>query len=235
MSAAAEPLLSSDPPATFGSPSHFRNQSVTTSSSWQALDPLHENVRDVTRQIVHRLGRNAQPDLHGIGGDRVPVKSGVDSLAGDPGDRFSMVLTNPPFGKKIFFDARPAREKPWTERLWVYDLRTNKHFTLKMKPLRRAELDDFVACYRPGERHKRQPTWSPENDGGRWKAFEYNELAKRDKLNLDLLWLRDSALEDSENLPEPEVLAAQIVEDLEAALEAFRGVAAELEVSGDTT
>ncbi len=220
--------------------------------------------------------------LHGIAPEESPIRSGVDSLANDPGDRFSMVLTNPPFGKKssvrivneegeletesdtyerqdfwtgtkkqaaelpparedaahdarhlrhrgagqrpvrgrrgrdrsaqpaagvrraypppppdrdllrprgegevLFFDAKPAREKPWTERLWVYDLRTNKHFTLKMKPLRRADLDDFVTCYRPGERHKRKPTWSSENDGGRWRAFEYDELAKRDKLNLD--------------------------------------------------
>ena len=104
-----------------------------------------------------------------------------------------------------------------------------KHFTLKMKPLRRTDLDDFVACYRPGERHKREPTWSPENGDGRWRAFEYDELAKRDKLNLDLLWLRDSALEDGENLPEPEALAAEIVDDLHAALEAFQAIARELE------
>ena len=128
----------------------------------------------------------------------------------------------------LFFDAKPAREKPWTKRLWVYDLRTNKHFTLKMKPLRRADLDDFVTCYRPGERHKRKPTWSPENEGRRWRAFEYDELVRRDKLNLDLLWLKDNALKDSEDLPEPEVLAAEIVEDLHVALEAFRAVAEEL-------
>ncbi|MDE3260865.1 MAG: N-6 DNA methylase, partial [Acidobacteriota bacterium] len=130
----------------------------------------------------------------------------------------------------LFFDAKPAREKPWTEELWVYDLRTNKHLTLKMKPLRRADLEDFVTCYRPGERHRRKTTWSPENEGGRWRAFEYDELAKRDKLNLDLLWLRDSTLEDGESLPEPEVLAAEIVEDLQAALEAFQSVAVELEL-----
>ena len=58
-------------------------------------------------------------------------------------------------------------------------------------------------------------------------------MAERDKLNLDLLWLRDSALEDGENLPEPELLAAEIVDDLEAALEAFRGVAEELASAGD--
>ncbi len=100
-----------------------------------------------------------------------------------------------------------------------------------MKPLRRADLDDFVACYRPGERHERNQTWSPENEGGRWRAFEYEELHKRDKLNLALLWLRDSALQDSENLPEPEVLAAGIVDDLREALGAFEEILEELSVS----
>ena len=132
----------------------------------------------------------------------------------------------------LFFDAKPAREKPWTDRLWVYDLRTNKHFTLKMKPLRRADLDEFVDCYRPGERHRREPTWSLENEGGRWRAFEYDELADRDKLNLDLLWLRDTALADSEDLPAPAILAAEIIDDLHAALEAFQAVAHELESPG---
>ena len=59
----------------------------------------------------------------------------------------------------LFFEAKPVREKPWTEGLWVYDLRTNKHFMLKMNPLQREDLDDFVSCYRPAERHKREPTW----------------------------------------------------------------------------
>ena len=128
----------------------------------------------------------------------------------------------------LFFDAKPAREKPWTERLWVYDLRTNKHFTLKMKPLRRSDLDEFVASYFPGERHKRQPTWGEDNPDGRWRAYDWDELVERDKLNLDLSWIRDRSLEDSENLPEPEVLAAEITEDLRSALEAFEEIAAEL-------
>ena len=86
----------------------------------------------------------------------------------------------------LFFDAKPAREKPWTERLWVYDLRTHKHFTLKMKPLRRADVDDFVAYYRPGERHKRKQTWSPENQEGRCRAFKYDEWAKRTTPSADV-------------------------------------------------
>ncbi len=264
--------------------------------------------------------------LHGMSADPCPIRSGVDSLASDPGDRYSMVLTNPPFGRKssiqivneegelesetqsyerqdfwtstknkqlnflqhvktlltihgrcaivvpdnvlfeggagetvrknllqqfdvhtllrlptgifyaqgvkanvLFFDAKPAREKAWTERLWIYDLRTNMHFTLKQNPLTRGGLDEFVECFRPGQRHEREATWSEDNEGGRWRAYDYEELAQRDKLNLDIFWLRDDSLEDSENLPEPAVLAAEIVEDLRAALDAFEAIEAELE------
>ena len=131
--------------------------------------------------------------------------------------------------KVQFFDAKPAREKPCTERLWVYGQQTNKRFTRKMKPLRRADPDEFVRCHRPGERRKRSQTWTPENEGDPWRAFEYDELAKRHKLNLDLLWLRNSALEDGKNLPEQGVLAVEIVEHLHAALEAFRVIAQDLD------
>ena len=131
----------------------------------------------------------------------------------------------------LFFDAKPAQEKAWTEKLWVYDFRTNMHFTLKQNPVQRSDLDEFVECYKPGARHDRQETWSEENEGGRWRAFDYGELAKRDKLNLDIFWLKDESLEDSENLPEPDVLAAEIVEDLQAALEAFEAIQAELEAT----
>jgi type I restriction enzyme M protein len=263
--------------------------------------------------------------LHGMGGDRSPITSGIDSLASDPGERFSMVLTNPPFGKKssiaivteegdlekedvayerqdfwtatknkqlnflqhvktllkingrcaivvpdnvlfeggagevvrrklletcdvhtllrlptgifyaqgvkanvLFFDNKPAREEPWTSTLWVYDLRTNMHFTQKQNPLQRSDLDDFVACYSPGKRHERTSTWSQENPDGRWRCFEYENLLKRDKVSLDLFWLRDKSLEDSANLPDPDIIAAEIVEDLEAALQQFAAIATDL-------
>ena len=269
--------------------------------------------------------------LHGIDADPPPIVSGLDSLASDPGNRYSMVLTNPPFGRKssisivngegqvekqdqayerqdfwtstknkqlnflqhvktllkingrcaivvpdnvlfeggagetvrrnllqqfdvhtllrlptgifyaqgvkanvLFFDAKPARAEPWTEKLWVYDLRTNKHFTLKQNPLKRLDLDEFVECFRPGRRHSREDAWSEEDPDGRWRAFPYEELARRDKLNLDILWLKDESLEDAENLPEPGVLAQEIVEDLQAALEQFEAIAAELSDSGET-
>jgi type I restriction enzyme M protein len=259
--------------------------------------------------------------LHGIDSDPCPITSGADSLALLPSERFSMVLTNPPFGKKssiavvndegdlekediayerqdfwtttknkqlnfvqhvksllaqngrcaivvpdnvlfeggagetvrrqllkqfdvhtllrlptgifyaqgvkanvLFFDAKRAQEAPWTSRLWVYDLRTNKHFTLKTNPLKRADLDEFVECFKPGKRHDRK-----EGQGdGRWRSFSYEDLLKRDKLNLDIFWLKDKSLEDSENLPEPEVLAQEIADDLQTALEQFAAIAAEL-------
>ena len=55
---------------------------------------------------------------------------------------------------------KPASETPWTRKLWIYDLRTNKHFTLKTNPLKRADLDEFVRLYNPANRHDRQATWS---------------------------------------------------------------------------
>ena len=102
------------------------------------------------------------------------------------------------------------------------------HFTLKTNPLKRADLDEFVACYHPANRHQRKATWSEANAEGRWRSFEYEELLKRDKLNLDIFWLKDKTLEDSENLPEPDVLAQEIIDDLENALEQLRSVAVEL-------
>ncbi len=120
----------------------------------------------------------------------------------------------------LFFDRKLAREKPWTEKLWIYDLRTNKHFTLKQNPLTRADLDDFVRCYNPENRFARQPGGAED----RWRAFTYEELLARDKVNLDIFWLRDDSLEDSADLPAPDVLAQEIAEDLQTALQEIRQI-----------
>jgi type I restriction enzyme M protein len=263
--------------------------------------------------------------LHGIAADPCPVHSGFDSLASHPGERYSVVLTNPPFGKKssiaivneegelekedtayerqdfwtttknqqlnflqhvksllkipgrcaivvpdnvlfeggagetvrrhllqqcdvhtllrlptgifyaqgvkadvLFFDAKPAQERPWTKKLWVYDLRTNMHFTLKTNPLKRSDLDEFVKCYKPKNRHRRKATWTEDNAEGRWRCFEYDEIIKRDKANLDIFWLRDKNLEDSDDLPDPDILAQEIADDLQTALDQFSAIAGEL-------
>ena len=128
----------------------------------------------------------------------------------------------------IFFDKKPASETPWTRKLWIYDLRTNKHFTLKTNPLKREDLAEFVSLYHPANRHQRQATWTPENPQGRWRVYEYDELVARDKASLDIFWLKDESLTDSDNLPPPELIAQEIVEDLEAALEQFRLIAGDL-------
>jgi type I restriction enzyme M protein len=133
----------------------------------------------------------------------------------------------------LFFDRKPASETPWTKQLWIYDLRTNQNFTLKTHPLARPDLDEFVACYHPENRFERTPTWSEANPGGRWRMFPYDELVARDKANLDIFWLRDESLEDSANLPAPEVMAQEIVEDLQAALEQFRGIAEALDTKDE--
>jgi type I restriction enzyme M protein len=264
--------------------------------------------------------------LHGIGtnGGSSPIHVD-DSLAADPGKRFNMILTNPPFGKKssvtfvteegevkresttivrddfwastsnkqlnfvqhvktlleingraavvvpdnvlfeggagetvrrkllhecdvhtllrlptgifyaqgvkanvLFFDRKPASETPWTKQLWIYDLRTNKDFTLKTNPLAKDHLKEFIDCYNPENRNKRKATWSEKNPEGRWHSFTFDELMARDKVNLDIFWLRDESLEDSANLPSPDVLALEIVEDLKAALSQFESIEEEL-------
>jgi len=121
----------------------------------------------------------------------------------------------------LFFDKKPASEKPWTQKLWIFDLRTNKHFTLKKNPLKFDDLNEFIECYNRENRHERK-----ESD--RFKSFTYDELMKRDKVNLDIFWLKDESLEDLENLPEPGIIAQEIVENLEFALEQFNSIYEEL-------
>ncbi len=128
----------------------------------------------------------------------------------------------------LFFDRKPASETPWTKKLWIYDFRTNKDFTLKTNPLKRDDLDEFVKCYNAKNRHNRKPTWSEENPNGRWRAFDYEELINRDKASLDIFWLKDESLEESENLPNPDIIAREIVEDLQDALAQFQLIAEDL-------
>ena len=266
---------------------------------------------DIVDEVVRLCAMNLY--LHGVGNGDSPVRQG-DSLAADPGVRYDVVLTNPPFGKKssfrvvgedgevsterenyerddfkfttsnkqlnflqhimtildkkgragvvmpdnvlfeagragegirrrlleqfnfhtllrlptgiwyspgvkanvLFFEKRPASREAQTRELWIYDYRTNVHKTLRTKPLVHGDLDDFIRCYK--ERKETE----------RFRCFRYEELIKRDKLNLDIFWLKEDSLEDVENLPPPDVLAAEIVDNLEAALEQFRSVSAQL-------
>ncbi len=164
----------------------------------------------------------------------------------------------------LFFDKKPASETPWTKKLWIYDLRTNMHFTLKTNSLQRTDLDEFVKNYNPENRHQRKATWKektapsphPHDDSpspllplpsrerirgegasssgegvgndGRWRSYNYDELVSRDKASLDIFWLKDDSLEASDNLPDPDVIAQEIVEDLEAALVQFREIVGDL-------
>jgi type I restriction enzyme M protein len=121
----------------------------------------------------------------------------------------------------LFFDKKPAGDKPWTTKLWVYDFRTNQHFTMKQNPLRRDHLDEFVDAYKPGNRGKRK-------ESERFKAFTYEEIIARDKANLDIIWLKDDSLEDAADLPAPEILAREIMEELQVAIGEFTAIVAAL-------
>jgi len=128
----------------------------------------------------------------------------------------------------IFFDNRPASKEPQTREVWYYDYRTNIHHTLKKKPLRFDDLAEFVRLYNPTNRHERRATWSEDQPEGRWRAFPRDELLSRDKASLDLFWLKDKSLTDLDNLPEPDELAEEIVESIEAGLASLKSVIAAL-------
>jgi len=129
----------------------------------------------------------------------------------------------------LFFDNRPAQKEPWTSEVWIYDYRTNIHHTLKKKPLRLEHLQEFIDCYKPENRHARKEMWDAENNPeGRWRKYDYKEIIARDKTSLDIFWLKDKSLSDLDNLPDPEELAEEIVENIEAGLNSFRQILAGL-------
>jgi len=121
----------------------------------------------------------------------------------------------------LFFDKKPASKEACTSKIWIYDLRTNMHFTLKENPLKLEHLDDFIKCYNAENRFKRKET-------ERFKCFDYQEIIKRDKTNLDIFWLKDETLDDLDKLPSPDIIANELVEDLEDALEQLREISEDL-------
>ncbi len=133
----------------------------------------------------------------------------------------------------LFFDNKPGAKDPWTKEVWIYDYRTNVHHTLKKKPMTFDDLQDFIQCYNPSNRHNRKETWSEENPEGRWRKFSYEEIIERDKTNLDIFWLKDKGLTDLENLPDPDILANEIIENIESALESFKEVMATINSSSE--
>ena len=109
-----------------------------------------------------------------------------------------------------------------TSKIWIYDLRTNINFTLKENPLKEEDLDDFVKCYNSDNRYQRKET-------ERFKCFAYDEILKRDKTNLDIFWIKDESLDDLDKLPDPNIIANELVDDLEDALEQLREISDDLE------
>lgn len=125
----------------------------------------------------------------------------------------------------IFFDARYASKDNQTKEVWYYDYRTNIHHTLKKNPLKYNDLSDFINCFNPLNRFKRKETWDEKkNAEGRWRKFTYNEIISRDKTSLDIFWLKDKSLADLDNLPEPDKLASEIINNLEIGVESFKNL-----------
>ncbi len=124
----------------------------------------------------------------------------------------------------LFFTNKPASKDAWSREVWFYDYRTNIHHTPKKMVMGFHNLQEFIDLYQSENIHKRKQTWSEENPEGRWRKYNYKEIAARDKTSLDIFWIKDQSLTDLDNLPDPDILANEIVENIEAALESFRGI-----------
>lgn len=124
----------------------------------------------------------------------------------------------------LFFNNKPASKDPWTKDIWFYDYRTNIHHTLKKKPLTLSDLEEFITLYKPSNINKRQETWNEGNEEGRWRKYTYEEIIARDKTSLDIFWLKDKSLTDLDNLPDPDILANEIIENIESGLNSFKEI-----------
>jgi type I restriction enzyme M protein len=124
----------------------------------------------------------------------------------------------------LFFDNKPASKDAWTKEVWIYDYRSNISHSLKKNPMHFDHLQDFIQLYNPENRNKRAETWSEENPEGRWRKYAYSEIIERDKTNLDIFWIKDKSLTDLDNLPDPDVLANEIIENIEAGLNSFKEI-----------
>jgi len=128
----------------------------------------------------------------------------------------------------LFFDNRPASPYPQTKEVWIYDFRTNLKFTLRKNPLRFEDLKEFIECYNPSNIYQRKETYHPKkNPEGRWRKFDYKEIIERDKTSLDITWIKDKSLTDLEDLPDPDILANDILENLRSAIEDFEEITGE--------
>jgi len=124
----------------------------------------------------------------------------------------------------LFFNNKPASKEPWTKEIWFYDYRTNVHHTLKKKPMMMSHLEEFVKLYKPENINKRKETWSEDKQEGRWRKYTYEDVIARDKSSLDIFWLKDKSLTDLDNLPDPDILANEIIENIESGLASFREI-----------
>ena len=124
----------------------------------------------------------------------------------------------------LFFNNKPASKEAWTKEIWFYDYRTNVHHTLKKKPMLMSHLEEFVKLFKPKNINKRKETWNEEKQEGRWRKFSYDDVIARDKTSLDIFWLKDKSLTDLDNLPDPDILANEIIENIESGLASFREI-----------
>jgi type I restriction enzyme M protein len=110
----------------------------------------------------------------------------------------------------LFFD----KKRSFDNKLWVYDLRTNKSFTLRNNPILPKDLEDFIKCHKPDDRSTRVET-------KRFKCFSHESILASERANMDLIWLTDDLYKEREVLPSHEKLAAEVIALLKEAVSEF--------------
>lgn len=128
----------------------------------------------------------------------------------------------------VFLEKKKTKNGPTTKEIWIYDYRTNVHHTLKKRPLQYEHLQAFIECYKAKDRNKTKETWNEKTKKGRWRKYSYAEIISRDKINFDIIWLKDDSQVDLDSLPEPEILAQEIIDNLESALSGFKDLVSSL-------
>ena len=117
---------------------------------------------------------------------------------------------------------KPRKRKIDIEEVNIIEINKTVQKVVLKNSMKMDDLKDFVECYNPDNRFERKQTWSEKNPDGRWRCYTYGEILKRDKTNLDIFWIKDESLDDLDKLPSPEVIAAELVEELENALEQLK-------------
>jgi len=244
----APPMPSSPIPAsvlTTCSPSPFGKKSSITATNeageqdaktftYNRQDFWATNLQQATQLCAahphhaqkHGPGRRGCPDnvlFEGGAGETVRNAAAKHRPAHHPAPAHRASSTNRASKPtSSFLITNPPSKEPWTKEVWLYDFRTNIHFTLKGNRSSLTTCKISLPATTRENRFGRRETYTAANPEGRWRKFACADIIARDKTNLDIFWLKDKSSPTSTTLPDPDIPRRDIIENIESALEGFK-------------